>query len=222
MSSARKLFIAALALVAGCGDKTERTSTADPTPAPIARDAGVGVNAGPTITYDPTAGHLDEGPSTVSGTRPAARRTARPIDLVLRSSPSGARVFVDGEDKGITPVLWQGDTGEHVFTFVKKDHAMSRYRFWAITSGVVHGRLESVVEDVKGSNMTPPPELVPPQVAPPPTLVSPDASTPQVMAPHVIAPPIDATVAVPPPVVSPPAVVIDAAPAGSPVGPTPF
>ncbi len=206
MSSARKLIIVALTLVAACADKSEPKAAADPAPLPIVADAGVGANAGPTVTYDPTAGHLDDGPSTTPGARPTARRATRPIDLVLRSSPSGARVFVDGEDKGITPVLWQGETGEHVFTFVKKDHAMSRYRFWAITSGVVHGRLDPVVEDVKGS-MTPPPELVRPQVAPPSTLVSPDATP--------MAPPIDAAAPPPPPQ-------IDAAPSGSPVGPLPF
>lgn len=213
MSCARKLIVVALAVTAGCGDKAEPKAAADPEPVPtIVPDAGVGANSGPTVTYDPTAGHLDEGPTTVPGTRPTTRRTARPIDLVLRSTPSGARVFVDGEDKGITPVLWQGDTGEHVFTYVKKDHAMARYRFWAITNGVVHGRLEPLAEEIKGST-TPPPELVAPKVAPPRTLVSPDAATP-------MAAPIDA--AVPPPPPPPIAPSIDAAPAGSPVGPPPF
>jgi len=213
MSSARKLIVAALVLCA-CSDTSESRKPVDPAPVAVVPDAGV-APAGPIATFDPLTGHLDDGPVTPAGTRPATRRAARPIELVLRSTPGGARVFVDGDDKGVTPVLWQGDTGEHVFTFVKKDHAMARYRFFAITSGVVHARLDPVIEDVKTG--TPPPELVQPQVPAPPTLVSPDAATPRVMAP-----PVDAAVPQAPVMIdaaSPPA--IDA-PSGSPVGPTPF
>ncbi len=180
-------------------------------PAPtLSIDAGV-ANAGPTVTFDPNSGHLDEDPSTSVGVRPAARRATRPIEIVLRSSPNGARVFVDGEDRGITPMLWQGDTGEHAFTFVKKDHAMARYRFWAITSGIVHARLEPVAEEIKSG--TPPPELVSPPLSAPPTLVSPDAATPKAVVPPDAAPlgPSPTDAAAPPP--------IDA-PAGSPVGPS--
>lgn len=212
MSSARKLIVAALVLCA-CSDTSESRKPVDPAPPAVVPDAGVGP-AGPIASFDPLADHLDDDPSTTT-VKPANRRAARPIELVLRSTPGGARVFVDGDDKGVTPVLWQGDTGEHVFTFVKKDHAMARYRFFAITSGVVHARLDPVIEDVKTG--TPPPELVQPQVPAPPTLVSPDAATPRVMAP-----PVDAAVPQAPVMIdaaSPPA--IDA-PSGSPVGPTPF
>jgi len=212
MSSAPKLMVAMLAaLVYGaCADEAEKSRRAAP-PAAAPIDAGV-ANAGPTVTFDPTSAHLDDGPSGPTGVRSKARRATRPIEIVLRSSPNGARVFVDGEDRGITPVLWQGETGEHVFAFVKKNHAMARYRFWAITSGIVHARLEPVAEEVKSG--TPPPEMVSPQVPTPPTLLTPDASTP--LTPSVSPPdaaplgasPTDAAV-VPP---------IDA-PAGSPVGP---
>lgn len=215
MSSAPKLIVATLAVfVCGaCADEAEKPRPAAP-PAAAPIDAGV-ANAGPTVTFDPTSAHLDDGPSGPTGARPPARRATRPIEIVLRSSPNGARVFVDGEDRGITPILWQGETGEHVFTFVKKDHAMARYRFWAITSGIVHARLEPVAEEIKAG--TPPPVLMSPQVPAPPTLLTPDAATPHV-TPSVLPP--DAAQLGPSPTdaaVSPP---IDA-PAGSPVGPLP-
>ena len=221
MSSAGKLFVAGLLCGACADDKPDKPKAPAPSAA-VPVDAGV-MNAGPTVTFDPTSAHLDDGPSAPSGVRPAARRASRPIEIVLRSSPNAARVFVDGEDGGITPMLWQGDTGEHVFTFVKKDHAMARYRFWAITSGIVHARLEPVAEEIKPGPQ--PPELVAPQVPPPPTLVSPDASAPPAMAPPDATPlgrsPIDAAVGSPPPIDAvAPAPAIDAA-GGSPVGPTP-
>jgi len=214
MPGVRKLIVAVLVFGA-CSGKSEPRPTADPAPPPVVVDAG-GAATVPVAAFDPTSGHLDDGPTTPTGSRPLARRAARPIELVLRSTPHGATVFVDGDNKGVTPVLWQGETGEHVFTFVKKDHAMARYRFFAVTSGVVHARLEPVVEDVKAE--TPPPGLVPPQVPAPATLVSPDAATPR-----VIAPPVDAAVPHGPVFDAPaPPPAPDAAPAGSPVGPTPF
>jgi hypothetical protein len=211
MSSAPKLIVATLAvlLCGACADDAEKPKpVAPPAAAPI--DAGV-VNAGPTVTFDPTSAHLDDGPSTPTEVRPTARRATRPIEIVLRSTPNAARVFVDGEDRGITPMLWQGETGEHVFTFVKKDHAMARYRFWAITSGIVHARLEPVAEEVKTG--TPPPELVSPQVPAPHTILTPDASTPNVTPPDAARLGPSPTDAAAPPSID--------APAGSPVGPLP-
>lgn len=211
MSSAPKLIVATLAvlLCGACSDKSDTKPPLEPLPPTLPIDAGV-ATAGPTVTFDPTSAHLDADPSTGTGVRPAARRATRPIEIVLRSTPNGARVFVDGDDRGITPMLWQGETGEHAFTFVKKDHAMARYRFWAITSGIVHARLEPVAEEIKAG--APPPELVSPHVPAPPTLVSPDATN--VMSPAVDAAPLGPSAtdaAAPPP--------IDAA-AGSPVGPS--
>ena len=215
MSSARKLFVAAL-LLAACADKSDTRPTPDPAPPSVSADAGVG-NARPSVTFDPSSAHLDDGPNTAPGIRPPARRATRPIELVLRSTPNAARVFVDGEDRGVTPVLWQGETGEHIFAFVKKDHAMARYRFWAITSGIVHARLEPVAEEIKPGAPLPSELVAPPlpPLPPPPTLVSPDAP--------VMAAPFDAAVPLAPTIdaaTRPPA--IDAAPSGSPVGPSPF
>lgn len=207
MSSAWKLIVAALAIGA-CSGKADSQSRPGPTQVPVVADVGV-TNAGPIASFDPSVGHLDEGPNTAPGIRPPARRATRPIELVLRSTPNAARVYVDGEDRGLTPQLWQGETGEHIFTFVKKDHAMARYRFWAITGGTVHARLDPVAEEIKPGTPQPP-ELVAPPVPPPATLISPDAPA--------MAAPIDATLA---PVVIDGAaapLTIDA-PVGSPVGP---
>lgn len=203
MSSARKLFAFAFVLGACSGDKAPRPT---PDPTPTLADAGV-ATAAPIVTFDPSVGHLDDGPNTATGVRPPARRATRPIELTLRSTPSSARVYVDGEDRGITPVLWQGETGEHTFTFVKKDHAMARYRFWAVTGGIVHARLDPLAEEIK-PGAPQPPELVSPQIPAPPTLLTPDAP--------VMAAPFDAAAPLTPAVDAP--LPIDAA-SGSPVGP---
>jgi hypothetical protein len=207
MSSARKLIVAAFVLGA-CSGKPETRPVTEPALVPILADAGVATS--PVVTFDPSAGHLDDGPNSGPGGRPPARRATRPIELVLRSTPNAARVFVDGEDRGITPVLWQGDTGEHIFTFVKKDHAMARYRFWAVTNGVVHARLDPVADEIKPGRPQPP-ELVSPQVSAPSMRLSPDAP--------VMTAPIDAAVPLAPAIdAAAPAASIDA-PSGSPVGP---
>jgi pyruvate/2-oxoglutarate dehydrogenase complex dihydrolipoamide acyltransferase (E2) component len=78
----------------------------------------------------------------------AGRRDARPhkgraIELVLRSTPSGAIAAVDGVAVGPTPALWQGSTDGRAreFTFVLPGYAIARYRFIPMQSGVVHGTL---------------------------------------------------------------------------------
>jgi hypothetical protein len=205
MSSARKMILAALTLAA-CSERSGTKPAPAPVQAVVIADAGVDGRA-PAIDFDPTAGHLDGDPSMTPGRAPTVRKASRPVEIFLRSSPTGATVHVDGMDQGTTPVLWQGDTGEHEFTFVMKDHALARYRFWVISNGVVHARLEPVTEDTDAG--VPPPEVVPVIGVPPaPTLVSPDAP------PHVMLPP-DAAVA---------PVVIDAAqpsPPSVPTGPQP-
>lgn len=204
MSSARKLILAALSLTA-CSDRSESKPAPAPEQPVVIADAGVDGRA-PAIDFDPTAGHLDGDPSMTPGRAPTVRKASRPVEIFLRSTPTGATVHVDGMDQGTTPVLWQGDTGEHEFTFVMRDHALARYRFWVITNGVVHARLEPVTEDTDAG--VPPPEVVPVIGVPPtPTLVSPDAP------PHIMLPTPDAGV----PVVAP---TIDAAQPGS-MGPQP-
>src|SRR5205085_914810 len=65
--------------------------------------------------FSPTR-HYDRGPH--------ARRT---LEIMLRSSPSGADAAVDGELVGKTPVLWEGEfTGrEREFTFTLPGHGVA-------------------------------------------------------------------------------------------------
>jgi hypothetical protein len=122
-------------------------------------------------------------PPLAPSTQPA--RPARPIDITLRSTPSGARVAVDGAPIGNTPAYWMGtaDGHEHEFVFELRGHAIARYRFVPITSGVIHPRLEAITEELD-AGVAPPPEVVPhpptkSSIAPPPappTAPPPDAA----------------------------------------------
>jgi hypothetical protein len=111
---------------------------------------------------------------------PATNRPGRPIDVILRSTPQLAQAAVDGVPLGPTPAYWSGmaDGHEHEFTFVLPGHAVARYRFVPITSGVIHARLEPISDDQTDAGIADPPpgipELAP--VAPPPTVITPDAS----------------------------------------------
>jgi hypothetical protein len=111
--------------------------------------------------------------------RPAQGRAARPIDIVLRSSPAGATAAVDGVPVGPTPTYWSGDANgrEREFTFVLPGYAFARYRFVPITSGVVHARLEVLTDDTDAGV---PPEMmrVPDAPAPEPRPRTPTATPP--------------------------------------------
>ena len=123
--------------------------------------------------------------------RPAAPHGSHPIDVILRSSPSGAMAAIDGVLVGTTPTYWAGEANgrEHEFLFVRKGYAYARYRFVPITSGVVHARLEPVTDD---SAAGVPPELIrlpdesppaPPRRAPPPPPSPPPPPPPPDAAP---------------------------------------
>ena len=106
-------------------------------------------DAGPPTRSDPPDGkenefHLDGADIEYE----AARRDVRPhkgrlIELVLRSTPSGAIAAMDGVPIGPTPAVWQGETDgrPREFTFVLPGYAIARYRFIPMQSGVVHGTL---------------------------------------------------------------------------------
>lgn len=215
MSLARR--IAVLVLAGACSsDKAEPPPPPPPPPPPS--DAAVVEPVPPP--REPTGMHLDPYvPST--GGRPAAKPAGRQIEVMLRSTPAGAQVAVDGIEIGKTPQLWQGLTGEHEFTFRLPGHALARYRFHVITTGVVHGRLDPVAREPDAGK--PPPELVPPGIAPPSTIVDPLDSSPKLRpdaAPPRLppAPPADAAVPIEP---TAPTVAPDAAPSGG-LGPSPF
>jgi hypothetical protein len=182
MSSARRCVLLALAACSGGGEP------APPPTKAVSADAGVARDASPA-PLDPSDMHLDDdAPGTTTARRPA-RHQGRSVDIMLRSTPDKARVAVDGIDLGVTPQMWQGETGLHEFTFTLAGHALARYKFHVITTGVVHARLDPVaVEPAPG---VPPPELVPPSATPAPTVVAPLDSSPTLTP--------DAAAATPPP-----------------------
>lgn len=200
----------------GCSGGDDAPIKREPPPLLLVpADGGVGSTA---ITVpqgvDPSAIHLDD----YGGYRPVPQpplpqRDRRAIDVTLRSSPPGARVAVDGTAVGNTPAFWSGyaDGREHEFVFTLAGHAIARYRFVPVSSGVIHARLDPIAEEPRtdAGVMMPPPEVVPQQPpsavvppAPPPTIVTPDAA---LVAP--VAPPVEQGSA--------------PLPSGGPVGPQP-
>jgi hypothetical protein len=178
----------ALVAVAGCSEK--HTPKPDPTKGPVGtlvRSDG-GVTA--IVTgVDPSGMHIDEDTDSHPATPPPGQnRPGRPIDVTLRSSPPGANVSVDGQSLGNTPAFWSGmaDGHEHEFLFQLRGHAIARYRFVPVSSGVIHARLDPIAEEPDAG--VPPPELVPPgtqQPTAPPTVIKPAPLAPVDAAPPV-------------------------------------
>lgn len=183
----RLMLVACCALLACKGNSNKPKPTAEPVP-PLRLDAGLHAPSG----VDPSALHLDDDVGGRLVTRPSAQnRPGHPIDVTLRSSPPGARVSVDGQPLGNTPAYWNGvaDGHEHEFLFTLPRHAIARYRFVPVSSGVIHARLDPIAEDVDAG--VPPPEVVPPRDPP---LVVPAPSVPAPVA----LPPADSAVVTPP------------------------
>ena len=92
--------------------------------------------------------HLDDeklsGPPLKTGTQKSPSRSRNSIELVLRSTPTGAEAAVDGIIVGRTPTLWTSPSGKeaHQFTFVLPGYSVARYRFIPVKDGVVHGSLQ--------------------------------------------------------------------------------
>ena len=151
-----------LLLVGACSEKADAPA---PPPgsasqaAPVPADAAVAPSDGITAigTFDPDSGmHLDDeappvtAPSQSPAMPPRPGSHGKPIDVVLKSSPSGAMAAVDGVQIGPTPTYWNNgaaDGHEHEFTFVLRGYAAARYRFVPIASGVIHARLEAIADD---------------------------------------------------------------------------
>ena len=173
-----------LVVIAGCGDRdaTPRRDHEPPPPPPL--DAGAR-SAGP-VPIDPgNTLHLDD--DVVKRPAPTGpSRQGKPIDIILRSTPSGAVAAVDGVTVGPTPAYWGGATDghSHDFTFTLAGYELAYYRFVPITSGVVHARLVPVGED---NNPHPgaDPEARPSRrnPAPPPTVIDPPSAPPPAPAP---------------------------------------
>lgn len=105
----------------------------------------------PPSTPPQTGTHLDSAgskytPLAKSGSATQAT-SGQSVQLILRSTPPGATASIDGRVIGVTPTFWSGVTGHvsHEFTFVKKGYSMSRYRFVAVQSGVVHASLSPLI-----------------------------------------------------------------------------
>lgn len=156
-----------LVAVAACSDKHKPTSEpATPPVGTLVRSDG-GVTAYVT-GVDPSGMHMDEDTAPHAVTvQPNPNHPAHPIDVTLRSSPPGAYVSVDGQSLGNTPAFWSGmaDGHEHEFLFQLHGHAIARYRFVPVSSGVIHARLDPIAEEPDAG--VPPPELVAPGTAPP-------------------------------------------------------
>ena len=153
-------LLAAIALAA-CSGKS--ASQDKPKPAAVKLDAGVYASAPQPVHVDPSGMHLDEAGEHKPIIPPAPQRAPRPIDVTLRSTPPGAQVMVDGTIVGYTPTFWPGDADgrEHEFLFVMSGFATARYRFVPVTSGVIHARLEPIVEEPDAGVPEQPPEGAP-------------------------------------------------------------
>jgi hypothetical protein len=209
-----------VAVVTGCSDKSE-----PPPPQPAASPPADAGSDGITVIpgFDPESGmHLDDDGPQVRPVQGRSRRTAEPIGIMLKSTPPGAIVAVDGEQLGRTPKYWPGqaDGREHEFTFNLERHAMARYRFVPVASGVIHATLTPVTTDTRDAGLGP---VIAPTFAPdatiarPPTVLVPADAAPRLVppdaAPSATAPAPDATPVTP--------VTPTAPPAGGPATPDP-
>ena len=84
-------------------------------------------------------------PAVVPAEPPAPPRPIdrRKLQLILRSTPTGAIVAVDGRHVGITPTSLQlpDDGALHEFSFALAGHSPWKVRFAPIKDGVIHGHL---------------------------------------------------------------------------------
>ncbi|HEU4613258.1 MAG TPA: PEGA domain-containing protein [Kofleriaceae bacterium] len=167
-----RLLLAVVATLAACSDKQDEPRQAPPPAAGalVRGDAGV---TSAVVDVDVGGRQLDEYVGGAPPEQPVRRpvRQGRPIDITLRSTPPGAQVAVDGAVIGNTPAYWSGmaDGREHEFVFTMRRHAIARYRFVPVSSGVIHGRLDPIREDTDAGVPAPPPEVVPPRAPPAPS-----------------------------------------------------
>lgn len=197
----RTSLVVVLVALAACSDKTPPKVDNAPS---VVGDAGVRKTV-VVSGVDPSAIQPDDTGPRVPSQPSQPNRPGRPIDVTLRSTPPGAQVAVDGVVIGNTPAFWSGmaDGHEHQFLFTLRGHGIARYRFVPVSSGVIHARLEPIIEQPDAG--VPPPEVVPPapaSVPPASSVVQPEQPSAPLLTP-------DAAV-VPPP-----------GPTGSAIGPQP-
>ena len=175
--------LTAAAAAAGCSSRSRPSEAAPPAPPTVVSAPPDGAPPPDGITaigdYDPASGlHLDDGVPGEHHGRGEATHAHRTLEILLRSSPSGATAAVDGLVVGRTPTYWEGEfTGrEREFTFVLPGYAMARYRFVPIANGVVHGRLNKIVGEPDAG--APPAAAPGPAGAPTPAAPSPTPAAP--------------------------------------------
>lgn len=145
----RWLFVAAVSLAA-CSNRASQ-SKLEPALAIAPGDGGsASTGAAAAQTAKPT-------PDDSVGSEPDVPRAAKPIGIHLRSSPSGARVTIDGVVVGTTPTYWSGAAAgrQHEFTFTLAEHQAAHYRFVPVTSGVIHARLVPIGETGRDAGVPP-------------------------------------------------------------------
>jgi hypothetical protein len=135
---------------------------------------------------DPSTMQLDADTTRPVPSQPVGPRERRPIDVTLRSSPPGAEVAIDGSAIGVAPAFWSGfaDGRQHEFVFRLPGHAIARYRFVPVSSGVIHARLEPIIAE-RDAGLAPPLEVVP---HPPPSAIVPPALPPTIVPDAAVAP----------------------------------
>jgi hypothetical protein len=121
--------------------------------------------AEPVVERPSPPHHVAAEPAPLPPPPPVITASGKSIDITLRSTPSGARAAVDGVPAGNTPTHYPmiADGRQHEFTFDHPGHALARYRFVPVQSGVIHARLEAVplpdTPDTDSDATTPLPEV---------------------------------------------------------------
>jgi len=149
------MFRPALLLVMlGCSSKNDAPKPTEPVAVPadalVDTITEIGANDPGRFTDPDPARRPQPG-------KPLRNRPSRPIDVILKSSPTGATAAVDGVVVGRTPAYWYGESDghEHEFTFVLPGHASGRYRFVPIQSGTVHAKLDAITDDLPDAGVDP-------------------------------------------------------------------
>jgi hypothetical protein len=86
-------------------------------------DAATAVAAGPVDAAPLAAGPIDAAAVAAAAADAARVAVAPDGQLVIESSPPGARVFLDGADQGVTPLTLPGSADRHSIAAVLPGHA---------------------------------------------------------------------------------------------------
>ena len=125
------LVVPVVATCAACGRK-------EPVPAPVVPVPVIAI-AQPPVP--------DAAPEQPLARLPSPSRTR--LSLLLRSTPGGALVSVDGRPVGNTPLRYEVDDDgrEHEFTFTLAGHAPWIVRFSPVQNGMIHATLQETLRD---------------------------------------------------------------------------